>query len=164
MIENLDYLKKRKHNSPMEGTFKSKTFKNDKDDTLSVYLENDTIVGYVVKCIEHFNSMSDNMIDILCKNIIICYKNFGGTDKNYTLPELENFRDILKYCWFSSITIDAPETDEIAYLVEGEGEWGECIVFIVKDNKVLYVGCDSSHSPWEDDEYYKSLEDNCIYL
>ena len=34
------------------------------------------------------------------------------------------------------------EEDEIAYVVEGEGEWGEVIGFAVKNNKVIYVGAD----------------------
>ncbi len=32
--------------------------------------------------------------------------------------------------------------DEIAYVVEGEGDWGEVIGFAVKNNKVIYVGTD----------------------
>lgn len=34
------------------------------------------------------------------------------------------------------------EEDEIAYVVEGEGDWGDVIGFVVKDNKVIYVGTD----------------------
>ena len=32
--------------------------------------------------------------------------------------------------------------DEIAYAVEGEGEWGENIGFVIKNDSVVYVGAD----------------------
>ena len=32
--------------------------------------------------------------------------------------------------------------DEVAYVVEGEGDWGEVIGFVVDNNKVIYVGTD----------------------
>ena len=34
------------------------------------------------------------------------------------------------------------EDDEIAYAVEGEGEWGENIGFYIQNNRVVYVGPD----------------------
>ncbi len=32
--------------------------------------------------------------------------------------------------------------DEIAYVVEGEGDWGKSIGFVIENNKVIYVGVD----------------------
>ncbi|WP_300345267.1 hypothetical protein [Fusobacterium sp.] len=32
--------------------------------------------------------------------------------------------------------------DAPAYAVEGEGEWGENIGFVINNNKVIYVGTD----------------------
>ena len=32
--------------------------------------------------------------------------------------------------------------DEIAYAVEGEGEWGENIGFVISNGRVVYVGAD----------------------
>ena len=32
--------------------------------------------------------------------------------------------------------------DEIAYAVEGEGEWGENIGFVITNKSVVYVGAD----------------------
>nr|WP_325242711.1 hypothetical protein [uncultured Oscillibacter sp.] len=32
--------------------------------------------------------------------------------------------------------------DEIAYAVEGEGEWGENIGFVISNDSVVYVGAD----------------------
>lgn len=143
----------------MEGTFISRIFKNDGDDRLFVLLDNDTIKEYAEKCIEHFNNMPDEMIDLICSGIIKCAE-VGGLEEDFELPELENVRDILKYCWFTSLSVSIPEGDEIAYAVEGEGEWGESIDILVRGNKVLYVGYD--FSPCEDDDCYKNLDSNCI--
>ena len=34
------------------------------------------------------------------------------------------------------------EEDEICDVVEGEGDWGHVIGFVMKDKKVIYVGTD----------------------
>lgn len=154
----------------IEGTFESRIFKNENDNKLSIILENDNLIEYAEKCIEHFNSLSSDMINLICKNIIKCYQKFGGINKDFTLPNLENPRDILKYCWFTTMFVDIPEPEpfklcfeEIAYTISGEGDWEECIGFTIKGDRVLYVGRDEV-SPWEAEEYYNSLEDNCLYL
>lgn len=158
MIENLECVA----DGVMKGTFESCIFKNEDGDELSVGLQSESIVEYAEKCIEHFNSMQDSMIDEICKYIIKSSEN-GGLAEDFELPELENARDILKYCWFTTMYIDIPQTDEVAYMVEGEGDWGECVGFIVRGDRVLYVGSDFYHSPWENDEYYENLDDNCVY-
>ncbi len=143
------------------GSFRSRIFKDCKsdDDYLEIFLSTDTI-EYAEKCVEHFNNMPDEMVDTICTAII------KSSKKEY---ELENIRDILKYCRFYFLyTFFDCESDEIAYTVDGVGEWGEDIAFVVRGNKVLYVG-NNSHlssfgvcSPWKDDDYYRNLESNCI--
>ncbi len=157
MIENLKY-----DEGIIEGTFKSTIFKNDDSDELFAEINDESAVDYAQECVEHFNSMSDSMVDEICRYIIKSCEN-GGLSEDFELPELENVRDILKYCWFTTMYIDVPDGDEIAYIVEGEGEWGECIGFVIRGNRVLYIGSDFNHSPWESDEYYQELEDNCVY-
>ena len=142
------------------GSFRSRIFKDCKsdDDYLEIYLSKDTI-EYAEKCVEHINNMPDEMVDTICRAII------KSSTKEY---ELENVRDILKYCRFDSLYTFDSESDEIAYTVEGDSEWKEKIVFSVRGNRVLYVG-NCSHlsflevcSPWKDDDYYKNLDSNCI--
>ena len=42
-----------------------------------------------------------------------------------------------------ALYVDMKSTDdEIAYAVEGEGEWGENIGFVIKNDSVVYVGAD----------------------
>ncbi|MDE7098740.1 MAG: hypothetical protein K2O60_06305 [Ruminococcus sp.] len=125
----------------MEGDFKSLIFKGEDDnDEFSVYIRNISIVDYAEKCIKHFNSLSDDMIDEICHGLIeSCHL---SDDEEFELPELENVREILEYCWFGSMTVDIPEDDEISYLIEGEGDWGEAVGFVIKNSTLAYVGID----------------------
>ena len=51
--------------------------------------------------------------------------------------------NLLNYCWFMALYVDMKSIgDEIAYAVEGEGEWGENIGFVIKNDSVVYVGAD----------------------
>lgn len=121
----------------LEGTFTSNFFRNENGNELSVYMENSSLIEYSEKCIEHFNSLSDDTIDEICHGLI---ESCHLSDEDFELPELENVRDILEYCWFTAlVTI---EDDEIYYLVEGEGDWGEPVGFVIHNNKVSYVGVD----------------------
>lgn len=124
----------------MEGDFKSRIFSGEDGNELSVYLRNESLAEYAEKCIEHFNSLSDDMIDEICHGIIeSCHL---SDDEEYELPELENVREILEYCWFNSMAVDIPQNEEISYLIEGEGEWGEAVGFVIKDSTLAYVGVD----------------------
>lgn len=159
MIENLSLFAPGEE--IMEGTFISRIFKDGDDDRLLVYFDSINIKDYAEKCIEHFNNMSDEMIDLICSGIIKCAE-LGGVNEEFELPELENVRDILKYFWCTNLEIGMPKRDEIAYIIDGEGEWGEAINIVLRGNRVLYVGYDFGASPWEDDDYYKNLDSNCI--
>lgn len=123
----------------LEGTFTSKVFLNDNTDELVVCLRNGDIIDYAEKCVEHFNSLSDDVIDEICHGLI---ESCHLSDEEFELPELENVRDILEYCWFCDMTVDVPESDSISYTVGGEGEWGEVVGFVIKDGVLAYVGID----------------------
>lgn len=137
MIENLDYFAP--DEKIMEGTFTSRFFKNEDSYKLSVYIRNGKIIDYAEKCIEHFNSMPDDMIDEICRRIIKSLKLIGA---DFELSEFENVRDILNYCWFTSMTVDVTENDGISYIIEGEGDWGEVVGFVIKNGSLAYVGTD----------------------
>lgn len=132
MIENLEF----NEDGIGEGTFLSSFFANEQDDRLWIYIQNKELSDYAEKCIEHFNSMNDDMIDIICKGIAESAKQDDFEE------EIENIRDILEYCWFTSLIVGTPKSNEIEYMVEGEGEWGDCIGFIIRGDNVLYVGND----------------------
>lgn len=136
LIKNLEKIAT--NEEILEGTFTSKFFKNDDSYEFLVYMENSSLTDYAEKCINHFNSMPDSMIDEICLGLI---KSCHLSDaEDFELPELENVRDILNYCWFTSlVTI---EDDGIYYLVEGEGDWGEAVGFVIHNDNVNYVGDD----------------------
>ncbi|MDE5854833.1 MAG: hypothetical protein K2H19_07205 [Ruminococcus sp.] len=123
----------------MEGTFISNFFHNEDVNELSVCIRNGEIIDYAEKCIEHFNSLSDDIIDEICHGLI---ESCHLSDEDFELPELENVRKILEYCWFTSMAVDVPEDNRISYVIEGEGDWGEVVGFVIKNGSLAYVGVD----------------------
>lgn len=95
------------------------------------------------KCVEAFNNLPKPMIDEICKKLIDCAKEGSGLNEEFELPTLDSPLDILNYCWFVALYVDMEsKDDEIAYAVEGEGEWGENIGFYISNDSVVYVGAD----------------------
>lgn len=131
MIENLQKIAP--DEEILEGTFTSSFFRNDGDNELVVCIRNGEIIDYAKKCIEHFNSLPDDVIDEICEGII------ESCEKEY---DLISVRDILDYCWFYDMTVDVPEGDGISYVIGGEGDWGEVVGFAIKDGSLVYVGAD----------------------
>jgi len=126
-----------------EGIFKSYFFRNDDNgDELSIYVRSSSLLECAEKCVESFNDLTKSEINEICKGIISCAKD-GGINEEFELPELDNDLDILDYCWFTSLYVNmSSKEDKIFYVVEGEGDWGDIIHFVVKDNQVIYVGVD----------------------
>lgn len=122
--------------SILEGTFTSRIFRNENSAEMLIYFNS---LDYAEDCIEHFNSLSDDVIDEICHGLI---ESCHLSDEDFELPELENVRDILEYCWFTSMTVDVPEDDGISYVIEGEGDWGEVVGFVIKNGILAYVGVD----------------------
>ncbi|MDE5556621.1 MAG: hypothetical protein K2J32_02830 [Ruminococcus sp.] len=127
-------------NGTLEGSFTSEIFPNDDTQEMTIYIRNKSLMNYAEKCINHFNSMPDSMIDEICHGLIeSCHL---SDYPDFELPELENVRDILNYCWFTTLTVDKPKNDGISYTVEGEGDWEEVVGFVIKNGNVSYVGVD----------------------
>ena len=127
-----------------EGEFNSAIFHNEDGDELAVYAnsENPDFMDCAEKCVESFNYLSESVTNEICRNIIDCAKE-GGLDEDFELPALDSALDILNYCWFTALYVDMGSIDdEVAYVVEGEGEWGEAIGFYINKDRVVYVGVD----------------------
>ena len=126
-----------------EGIFKSVFFRDDENgDELSVYMKSPDLTECAEKCVEAFNHLTESEINDICKEIICCVEE-GGVNEEFELPVLDNALDILNYCWFTALYVNMlSKEDETAYVIEGEGEWGEVIGFAVKNNQVIYVGID----------------------
>lgn len=126
-----------------EGSFKSNFFRDDENgNELNVCVKNQDLAKCAEKCVEAFNNLTESEISEICKGIINCAKG-NGVDEEFELPVLNNALDILNYCWFTTLYVNMlSKEDEIAYVVEGEGDWGDVIGFVVKNNKIIYVGTD----------------------
>lgn len=128
------------------GRFNSKFFRNDEGgDEFIVYVNSDDpdFMESAEKCVDSFNNLSEPVINEICQKLISCAQEGDGLDEEFELPALDNPLDILNYCWFMALYVDMKSIgDEIAYAVEGEGEWGENIGFVIKNDSVVYVGAD----------------------
>ncbi len=134
------------HQEDGEGRFNSKFFRNDeKEDELIVYANSDSpdFEECAETCVEAFNNLPESMINEICKGLISCAKEDGGINEEFELPALDDVLDVLDYCWFMALYVDmGGKEDDIAYAVEGEGDWGENIGFVINDGRVVYVGAD----------------------
>lgn len=126
-----------------EGSFRSNFFRDDENsDILSVGVQSPDLIECAERCVEAFNALSQSEINEICREIINCAKE-GGMNEEFEWPALENVLDILNYCWFTTLYVNMlSRDDETAYVVEGEGDWGDVIGFVVSGSKVIYVGAD----------------------
>ena len=105
---------------------------------------------YAEKCVEAFNNLSETIIYEICKEIIHHVKE-EETYEGIELSSLDNPLDILNHCWFTTLYICATTNDnDIAYIVEGEGDWGNLIGFAIKNNMLVHVG----------DDYFDYMEED----
>lgn len=126
-----------------EGIFNSKFFHNDEDDRLFVYTDsrNYECKECAEKCVNDINTLSKEVREEICNKLIECAKE-GGLNEEFELPDIESF-DILKYCWFIALYVDMKSKEDApSYAIEGEGDWGENIGFVISNHKVTYVGTD----------------------
>lgn len=126
-----------------EGYFKSVFFRDDdKKDILTVMTSRPDSSEYAEKCVEAFNSLAETIICEICKEIIHHVKTKEAYE-GFKLPFLDNPLDILNYCWFTTLyTCAITDDNDIAYIVEGEGDWGNLIGFAIKNNMLIHVGDD----------------------
>ena len=129
-----------------EGRFNSRFFRNDEnEDEFIVYANSDSpdFMECAEKCVDAFNNLSEPVINEICQKLIRCAQEGNGLDEAFELPALDRPLDVLNYCWFVALYVDMEsKDDEVAYAVEGEGEWGENIGFFIKNDRVVYVGAD----------------------
>lgn len=129
-----------------DGEFESAVFHNEDDNILGVYLVEGVSREYAEKCVMSLNALPQKTIIEICKSIIKCAGD-GGENEDFELPLLGNAKDILNYCWFTDIYAVKPKSDEaVTYIVSGEGDWGECVSFVIDNETVAYVGADYTDS------------------
>ncbi|MBR1553844.1 MAG: hypothetical protein IJ644_00450 [Oscillospiraceae bacterium] len=120
-----------------EGIFKSRYFRDDMgEDEFLVYIFSKNYAKYAEECIQHFNALPESVINDICQMIIDYVKQ---DYEDFSFPAFGKPTEILNYCGFGSLEIGYPKHG-ISYVIQGEGDWGEMIGFVVTEDTVTYVG------------------------
>lgn len=128
-----------KEDDMWEGSFQSRILRNEANQPeLFICIQNPDDADYAQQCVEHCNTLTDSVLDAICMGLMKCAAK-GGMEEDFELPELDNVRDILQYCWFTTLYADN-SGNGISYIAEGEGEWGEVIGFVIRGGELVYVG------------------------
>ena len=120
-----------------------------KDIALSV---EDTDSDYAEECAKYLNELSSEVINQLCEASIRYCNNFleaiGEPQKKFNTPN-----DILPLIYPSVLIVPYPEVpNEPVIHLELNCEWEEehGMEWVVRNNKVLYVGAFNGEDPWSD--------------
>lgn len=149
----------------IEGKLYSKIFNIEID----VIIEDNVDIEYALKCSEHFNSMTDKMLDTICRGAkAYCLDfmeevggDFYGEMKISITPETPPL-EMLK-CFRPTVFIVKKNKDEnkIGYQLECRSDWEieHSMEIDILDEKVVYLGIFSFYSPWRE---YNDIEWNYI--
>ena len=129
----------------LEGEVFFNLFKKDIDLTVE-----DTDISFAEKCAEYLNNLPTEVVDHLCEASIKYCNNFleaiGEPQKLFKKP-----RDILPLIYPSVLIVPYPEMpDKPVIHLELNCEWEEehGMEWIIRNNKVLYVGAFNGEDPW----------------
>lgn len=141
MIQNLEYDEE----GIGEGTFKSRYFRDDMgEDEFTVYFKGKSFLGYAEECVQHFNALPESVINDICQKII----EYVQQDyEDFPLPAFGKPTEILNYCGFGSLEIGYPKHG-IAYVIQGEGDWGDSFEVIIKNGQPVYAGTEYLYEDW----------------
>lgn len=158
MITDIQYKPLGKDSVYREGKVYCKLWDSEID--VALYDEEVTI-EYAEKCAEAMNSMSDDLIDTICRAAkrycIEFLEEIGGAELNeinMTIQVDEDTppRDMLK-CFYCALIVDAPEDpSRIGYQLSGNCDWEEehGIEIDILDGKLVYLSEYAGQSPWDD--------------
>lgn len=131
------------------------------DDEMGLLVNPDVDEKYVEKCIEHFNNLSDQLLDEICDALGSYYEDVRDEAEevfgDLRMPEEVEGRDILNYCSPSSLIVEKPDSyDIIGYSVEGSCDWEPEHGFqiIIRNDKLIYVSSFDGTVIWGDDDWY----------
>jgi hypothetical protein len=113
-------------------------------------------ISYAEKCVSALNNLNDSIIDLLCKYSELYCRDFCeyvGED----CPEINNSRDVLKYIQPLGLNIDPPRDEDVVLDLELNCTWEEehGMQWVIKGNKILYVGSYDGISAYEEKTYYE---------
>ena len=128
-----------------EGIFKSRYFRDDMGgDEFLVYIFSKDYAKYAEKCVQHFNSLPESVINDICQMIIDYVKQ---DYEDFPLPAFGKPTEILNYCGFGSLEIGYPKHG-ISYVIQGEGDWEDSFEVIIKNGQPVYAGTEYLYEDW----------------
>lgn len=125
---------------------------------IDVMIEDGASIEYAQRCAEHFNNMTDKMLDTICRGAKAYCLDFmelaeGDWDNELTIqvtPETPAL-EMLK-CFKPTVFIIEKPDDEnkIGYQLECSCDWEieHGMEFDILDDKVVYLSSFNGHSPW----------------
>jgi len=124
------------------------------DQYINLYNWDGASAEYERACANYLNNLSDTVIDHLCEASIRYCNDFldaiGEDPKQF-----ENSRDVLALIYPNSLSIPDPKGQaEPVIHMELNCEWEEehGMEWVVRGDKVLYVGAYNGENPWSDFE------------
>lgn len=116
---------------------------------------------YVEKCVEHFENLSDELMDEICEALCrYCEEVRDDAEDVFGdlgIPETVTGREILEYCRPSSLIVEEPKSvDIIGYSIAGNCDWEpeHGLQIIIRDNRLLFVSSFDGMAIWYDDDSY----------
>lgn len=155
MIENKVYHE--------DGTLEAEFDCKYTDDAMEVIVNSDVDEKYAERCIEHFNNLSDDLLDCiseaLCRYCEAIRYDAEDVFGDLGLPEKIEGREILNYCYPTSMSVEVPTSYNIVgYSIEGNCNWEPEHGFqlIIRDDKLISASPFEGALVWGDDDCYDS--------
>ncbi|MDE5620407.1 MAG: hypothetical protein K2I80_07780 [Ruminococcus sp.] len=152
----------RKGEFGIEGKLYSKVFNTE----IEVMIDEEVDIGYAQKCAEHFNNLSSEMVETICRGAKAYCLDFmeiasGDWDEELTIPVTSETPAIeMMKCFKPTMLIIEEPDDEnkIGYQLECNCDWEieHGMEIDILDNKVVYLSSFNAYSPWleyDTDEY-----------
>lgn len=147
------------------GTFASVLFQR----AIPVHIDSEVDMAYAEQCVEHFNHLSDQMIDKFCEMAIAyCefmrkeWKEFEDVypdiveDIQREIPEKLHGREVLAFLTTPEMYIEPPEGAVSGYSISSACIWEpeHALDWIIRGDKILYVGPCEGMGAWQEEEDY----------
>ena len=118
---------------------------------ITLYVEDDNLI-FADKCAIYLNSLSSEVVEILCRSSINYCNSFlaviGEPLKSFSTP-----LEVLELIYPSVLIVPYPEREnELVVHLELNCEWESehGMEWVIRNNKVLYVGAFNGEDPWSE--------------
>lgn len=155
----------RKTELGIEGKLYSKVFNTE----IEVMIDEEASIEYAQKCAEHFNNLSSEMIETICRGAKAYCLDFmeiasGDWDEELTIPVTAETPalEMLKCFKPTLLIIEKPDDEnKTGYQLECSCDWEteHDMEIDILDNKVMYLSSFNAYSPWLE---YDADESNYI--